>query len=86
MQIIEPVTLLTDLALAAAGRLLNTAMTGEDHRRLVTEFLDHFPEAFYFRTFSSIHQLFYRKLENYRPGIDYWGGSPVTIPKAGSLP
>jgi len=33
-----------DLALAAAGRLLNTAMTGEDHRRLVTEFLDHFPE------------------------------------------
>jgi len=33
-----------DLALAAAGRLLNTVMTGEDHRRLVTEFLDHFPE------------------------------------------
>ena len=33
-----------DLALAAAGRLLNTAMTGEDHRRLVIEFLDHFPE------------------------------------------
>ena len=33
-----------DLALAAAGRLLNTAMTTEDHRRLVTEFLDHFPE------------------------------------------
>jgi F-type H+-transporting ATPase subunit b len=33
-----------DLALAAAGRLLNTAMTGEDHRRLVTEFLDRFPE------------------------------------------
>ena len=33
-----------DLALAAAGRLLNTAMTSEDHRRLVTEFLDHFPE------------------------------------------
>jgi F-type H+-transporting ATPase subunit b len=33
-----------DLALAAAGRLLNTTMTGEDHRRLVTEFLDHFPE------------------------------------------
>jgi F-type H+-transporting ATPase subunit b len=33
-----------DLALAAAGRLLNTAMTGEDHRRLVTEFLNHFPE------------------------------------------
>ena len=33
-----------DLALAAAGRLLHTAMTGEDHRRLVTEFLDHFPE------------------------------------------
>ena len=33
-----------DLALAAAGRLLNTAMTTEDHRRLVTEFLDRFPE------------------------------------------
>ena len=33
-----------DLTLAAAGRLLNTAMTSEDHRRLVTEFLDHFPE------------------------------------------
>ena len=33
-----------DLALAAAGRLLHAAMTGEDHRRLVTEFLDHFPE------------------------------------------
>jgi len=33
-----------DLALAAAGRLLNTAMTTEDHRRLVSEFLDHFPE------------------------------------------
>lgn len=33
-----------DLALAAAGRLLNTAMTTEDHRRLVTEFLDHLPE------------------------------------------
>ena len=33
-----------DLALAAAGRLLNIAMTTEDHRRLVTEFLDHFPE------------------------------------------
>jgi len=33
-----------DLALAAAGRLLSTTMTGEDHRRLVTEFLDRFPE------------------------------------------
>ena len=33
-----------DLALAAAGRLLHTAMTSEDHRRLVTEFLDRFPE------------------------------------------
>ena len=33
-----------DLALAAAGHLLNAAMTSEDHRRLVTEFLDHFPE------------------------------------------
>ena len=33
-----------DLAIAAAGHLLNAAMTGEDHRRVVTEFLDHFPE------------------------------------------
>lgn len=33
-----------DLALAAAGQLLNTTVTGEDHRRLVTEFLDRFPE------------------------------------------
>jgi len=33
-----------DLAIAAAGHLLNTAMTGEDHRRVVTQFLDHFPE------------------------------------------
>lgn len=34
----------TDLALTAAGHLLNTTMASEDHRRLVTEFLDHFPE------------------------------------------
>jgi F-type H+-transporting ATPase subunit b len=33
-----------DLALAAASRLLSTTMTGEDHRRLVTEFLEQFPE------------------------------------------
>jgi F-type H+-transporting ATPase subunit b len=33
-----------DLALAAAGHLLNAAMTSADHRRLVTEFLDRFPE------------------------------------------
>ena len=33
-----------DLALAAAGQLLGSAVTGEDHRRLVTEFLDRFPE------------------------------------------
>jgi len=33
-----------DLAIAAAGHLLNTSMTSEDHHRLVTEFLDHFPE------------------------------------------
>ena len=37
-------TTAADLALAAAGRLLNTSVTGDDHRRLVTEFLDHFPE------------------------------------------
>ena len=33
-----------DLALAAAGRLLSTTVTGDDHRRLVNEFLDRFPE------------------------------------------
>jgi F-type H+-transporting ATPase subunit b len=34
-----------DLALAAAGKLLHTVVTDEDHRRLVTEFLDRFPES-----------------------------------------
>jgi F-type H+-transporting ATPase subunit b len=34
-----------DLALAAAGKLLHTVVAGEDHRRLVTEFLDRFPES-----------------------------------------
>jgi len=33
-----------ELALVAAGRLLNTAVTDADHRRLVTEFLDRLPE------------------------------------------
>jgi F-type H+-transporting ATPase subunit b len=33
-----------DLALAAAGQLLGTTMTRDDHRRLVREFLDRFPE------------------------------------------
>jgi hypothetical protein len=32
------------LAMQATGRLLGTAVTGDDHRRLVTEFLDQFPE------------------------------------------
>ncbi len=36
-------TTAADLALAAAGRLLSTAVTDQDHRRLVTEFLDRFP-------------------------------------------
>ena len=34
-----------DLALQATGRLLSTAVTSDDHRRLVTEFLDRFPES-----------------------------------------
>ena len=34
-----------DLALAAAGRLLSTTVTDEDHRRLVTEFINRFPEG-----------------------------------------
>ena len=33
-----------DLAMQATGRLLGTTVTGDDHRRLVTEFLDNFPE------------------------------------------
>ncbi len=33
-----------DLALAAAGHLLHTAVTQDDHRRLVMDFLEHFPE------------------------------------------
>lgn len=33
-----------DLALVAAGKLLNTIVTDADHRRLVTEFLDRFPQ------------------------------------------
>ena len=33
-----------DLALTAAGQLLGTTMTRDDHRRLVREFLDRFPE------------------------------------------
>jgi F-type H+-transporting ATPase subunit b len=37
-------TTAVDLALTAAGQLLNTAVTDSDHRRLVTEFLDRFPE------------------------------------------
>ena len=34
-----------DLALVAAGRLLHTVVTDDEHRRLVTEFLDRFPES-----------------------------------------
>jgi len=34
-----------DLALQATQRLLSTSVTHEDHRRLVTEFLDRFPES-----------------------------------------
>lgn len=33
-----------DLALQAAGQLLRTSVTDADHRRLVTEFLDRFPD------------------------------------------
>jgi F-type H+-transporting ATPase subunit b len=33
-----------ELALVAAGKLLNTAVTDADHRRLVTEFLDRLPD------------------------------------------
>ncbi len=33
----------SDLALAAAERLMSTVVSGDDHRRLVDEFLDRFP-------------------------------------------
>lgn len=33
-----------DLALGAAGQLLGTTVSSDDHRRLVTEFLDRLPE------------------------------------------
>jgi hypothetical protein len=42
---------------------------------------DHFPEFFYFKQFSSIHQLVFRKWESYLPPIDRWGGTPLTVPK-----
>jgi len=34
-----------DLALAAAGRLLSTTVTDAEHRRLVAEFIERFPES-----------------------------------------
>ena len=34
-----------DLALAAAGRLLSTTVTNAEHRRLVAEFIERFPES-----------------------------------------
>ncbi len=34
-----------DLVFQATERLLGTAVTNEDHRRLVTDFLDRFPES-----------------------------------------
>lgn len=37
-------SIVADLALRAAGKLLNTAVTDAEHRRLVAESLDHFPE------------------------------------------
>jgi len=42
---------------------------------------NHLPEAFYFRPFSSIHALFYRKWEGYPASIDHWGGMPKNIPE-----
>jgi hypothetical protein len=42
---------------------------------------NHFPEAFYFKSFASIHALIYRKWESYRPAIDRWGGMPMNIPE-----
>jgi hypothetical protein len=40
---------------------------------------DHFPEVFYFRPFTSIHQLVFRKWERRLPALDRWGGAPLTI-------
>jgi F-type H+-transporting ATPase subunit b len=38
-------TTAADLALAAAGRLLSTTVTDAEHRRLVAEFIERFPES-----------------------------------------
>ena len=35
----------SDLALSATERLLSTVVSGDDHRRLVDEFLDRFPDG-----------------------------------------
>ena len=37
-------TTAAELTLAATGQLLGRSVTDEDHRRLVTEFLDHIPD------------------------------------------
>ncbi len=37
-------TAAAELTLAATGQLLGRSVTDEDHRRLVTEFLDHIPD------------------------------------------
>ena len=44
-------------------------------------FRDHLPELFYFRPFSSIHQLAFRKWQGYHPPVDHWGGSPSSVPR-----
>lgn len=42
---------------------------------------DHFPELFYFRPYSSIHQLLLRKWTGFHPLLDHWGGAPLVVPR-----
>ncbi|HXB09767.1 MAG TPA: hypothetical protein VNW04_21735 [Puia sp.] len=55
--------------------------TYENYASMPSFIRDHFPEAFYLKPFTSVHQLFYRKWKSYRPPMDPWGGAPQTVPK-----
>jgi hypothetical protein len=40
---------------------------------------DHLPEYFYFKNFSSIHQVIRRKIKAYPLILDEWGGAPLRL-------
>jgi hypothetical protein len=42
---------------------------------------ENFPELFYAKPYTSIHQVFFRKLKSYHQPIDAWGGALITMPK-----